>query len=231
MKSYKTPTPEQVDRTAAQLVRREQRHYFFSKLENPRWIKPLAEKGFFSAPPQPVRDVDKGTVSFPPWPEATYLARVASSAPEDVLEVILGTPETENERVHLDFVEAVVAMPPDLAATMVDRVARWVRASYGVLLPEKAGRLLSHLARGGEVKAALQLARSLLAVRPSPRRAALMADPDRNLRLPPEPEPYFDVWQYKQLVERHSPVLVDVAGEMAFDVLCDTLNAAVSISQ
>jgi len=38
--------------------------YFFDRLENPEWLKPLWEKGFFKHPPQPEHDREEGTIPF-----------------------------------------------------------------------------------------------------------------------------------------------------------------------
>lgn len=59
MKSWKKPTPEQVDRAIALLVRVEQYRYFFDHLENPEWIPFLRSKGFFKSPPNIQRDEKK----------------------------------------------------------------------------------------------------------------------------------------------------------------------------
>jgi hypothetical protein len=103
MKFWKMPTPEQVTKTVVLLGHAEQYRYFFDRLENPLWIEPLKIKGFFSSPPQAIRDEARGTIGFPPWPASRYLARMAVRAPEIVLEVALQIPSTENVRVHEDL--------------------------------------------------------------------------------------------------------------------------------
>jgi len=162
MKSWKMPTPEQVTKAVALLGRAEQYRYFFDRLENPLWIEPLKTKGFFSSPPQATRDEKRGTAGFPPWPASRYLSRMAAQAPETVLEVALQIPPTEDVRVHEDLADAALAMPADLAAKLVPKAKKWLESPYQLLLPEKLGTLMGHLAKGGQVKAALDLARSLL---------------------------------------------------------------------
>jgi len=78
--------------------------YFFMKLKTPDWIEPLAKAGRFKDPPNAKRQ--EGTISFPSWAESQYLVRVAGDAPDIVKQVILNVPETDNQRVHQDFVEA-----------------------------------------------------------------------------------------------------------------------------
>jgi hypothetical protein len=88
--------------------------YFFMKLKAPDWIEPLWNAGRFKDPPSARRQ--EGTIAFPPWPESQYLVRVAGEAPEAVKNVILKVPQTDNQRVHQDFVEAALRMPGPTAA-------------------------------------------------------------------------------------------------------------------
>ena len=66
--------------------------YFFDTLTSPEWIEPLSECGFFKDPPEPIREEEpeqgRVLISFPPWPESRYLARVAGVAPDSVLKVM-----------------------------------------------------------------------------------------------------------------------------------------------
>lgn len=230
MRSWQTPTPEKVSRPVALMVRAEQRRYFFDTLQNPAWLKPLDSKGFFKDPPAAIRDNEKGTVGFPPWPEGAYLARMAALAPTDVLEIVQRVPESDNERVHEHLVDAALAMPPKLAGKLASRVRKWVQAPRVLLLHDKAGKLIAYLAGGGEVDAALRLARTLLAVHPDRRHESVDSDEEAEYRPPPRAVGRFDDWEYGEIIRRDVSVLVEAAGERALKLLCDQLQAAVTIS-
>lgn len=204
--------------------------YFFDKLTNPAWLKPLREAGYFMHPPEPDFNDEKKTIGFPPWPESRYLARMASLAPQEVLEVILKIPETENVRVHEDLVDAALAMPPELAAQLVEKAKVWARSPYQFLLPEKLGSLVAHLAKGGEVDKALELAQVLLEPIPSTQPEVEFEIGGQKYRFPPELQARFDTWQYEQILKKDFPVLVQEAGMKAFDMLCDLLEEAVRLS-
>ena len=77
MKSWKKPTPEQVNKVVALLARSEQSRYFFDRLENPEWVLPLKAKGVFSSPPQLVEEGE--VIRIVPWPASQYL----EGAPEN----------------------------------------------------------------------------------------------------------------------------------------------------
>lgn len=228
MKSWKTPTPEQVDRAVALLGHIEQYRYFFDRLENPEWIEPLKSKGFFRNPPKAQRDEAGDTIGFPPWPESRYLARMSSLKPEVVLTVILQIPDTDNVRVYEDLADAALKMPPEFAACLLERAKIWARSSYQLLFPEKLGALVGHLAKGGKADEALDLARVLLEILPDPRANEVSAE--ETYRLSPEPRARFDTWDYEHILKKDFPELVKAAGVRAFDLLCDLLETAIRLS-
>ena len=91
------------------------------------------------------------------------------------------------------------------------------------------GKLLGHLARGSQVEAALDLARSLLALRPGARTSSVDDENELSQALV-EPQPKFDVWDYQQILKENMPDLVTAAGESALQLMCDILEDAVRIS-
>lgn len=230
MKSWKTPTSDQVSQAIALIGSRGHYQYFFDRLENPEWIKPLQAKGFFSNPPPLDRDEEKGTIGFPPWPESRYLARMALLESGLVRDVILKIPDTENVRVCEDLAEATLAMPPEISVTLVEKAKSWARSPYQLLLPEKLGNLVAHLARGGETDVALELAQVLLEVLPDKKRQEKTLD-DRTFSLPPEATARFDQWDYEEILKKNIPELVRAAGLKAFDFLRDLLETAIRFSR
>src|SRR5437762_6535433 len=136
MKSWTKPTPEAVDQALASAPRAEQLQYFFSKLENPEWLDPLAERKFFASPLSPVFH-EEGTVSFPLWPQAQYLVRVAPFAPDKVIELIKSVPDTENFRIHESFIDAALAMPVEKSVQLTPNVLFWFESRFGLHLGEQ----------------------------------------------------------------------------------------------
>ena len=172
------PTTKELVENAIAVMKKDPANYFyfFDNLRSAKWIEPLREQGFFKDPPggKEEKDPESGAVmtSFPPWPESRYLARMAGMDPDCVLEVMLDLIFTDNASVHIDLAEAACAMPTKLAAKWARREAEWVvKQKYlYLLLPDRLGKLVTHLVKGGETQAALALARSILAIK-SHRRA------------------------------------------------------------
>jgi len=235
MRSWKKPTPEQVDRAIALIARKEHYRYFFHKLENPEWLEPLWERGFFRNPPEPQVDEEQGIVISPHWPEADYLARIAKYKPETVCRIVQQIPSTSNVEVLRNLASATLNMPADIASQLLDKAREWATSSVPLdpLLADKLGELITHLTEGGELEAALKLAETLLDILPDPSihdteaRSAL----EEFFGPSPEPRAKMDPWHYEQLLKKHLPELVRAAKLDALKLLCDLLDKALRLSQ
>ncbi len=228
MKSWKKPTPKQIDQAIAMLIHPQQRIYFFNRLENPEWIEPLKRKGYFQNPPKIIEDAGQGTVKFPMWPQSRYLARMAKETPKEVLEIAQDI-ESNNPRIYEDFVDAALQMPSEQAVQLVPKFINWIEKSLysSFLFPEKVADLIIHLAKGGKHKKALELARTLLVVMPD----SSLNNSDNSVYIPsPKPRVRFDNWNYQEIIKKYIPELVKIVGEKALIMLIFLLNDAVKFS-
>ena len=199
------------------------RRYFFECLENPEWVEPLWNRGFFKQPPQPIRE--EGSIRFPQWPEAKYLARMAKHKPELIARIILEMEDTENVAVLEDLVDAALSMPPEISAQLAEKAKKWAEVPF-LFLPEKIGKLMAHWAKGNRIQEAMDLAQTLLDVFPEEREI----DFEEPFSLPPEPRARFDAWLYEQILKDHYPELVKASGLPALELLCDLLEKAIQFS-
>ena len=220
------PIKRSLSKRAVEIIGRDDanRSYFFDNLPSPEWIAVLRKYRFFKEPPQSIREGD--SVSFPPWPESRYLAKVAGIAPDSVLDVMQKLKPTDNAHVHWDLVEAALAMPASHAAKWAEQEAEWIcKQEYlYMLLPDNLAKLVAHLATGGEPQAALAVARPLLTV--SPRFAGVDEDSDYWLDLRPRPRPKFEGYEYKHVLETCIPPLMSAAGAQALVLLCNLVDSA-----
>lgn len=208
--------------------------YFFEKLDNPDWLAPLWQEGFFRHPPEVERDEEKGTTRFPLWPESSFLAKMAPVAPAQVLEIALQIPETENASVHEDLAEAAARMPGEMAAKLALKEGAWVDRQERLyrFLPEKLGVLICHLAKCHATSSAIELARSLLAVLPDTRgHKGEQSGEEGGYRLSPEPRARLEAWDYGEVLRSVVPDLVDAGGLDALSMFCDVLEDAIRLSQ
>ena len=203
------------------------REYFFANLRSPDWLEPLRAAGRFKSPVQALRD-NRG-ISFVQWPESGYLTRMAAEKPDLVRDIILESQETDNERVHQDFVEAAIKMTPSAAAAVAKFEAAWIRKQPWLytLYPEKIGELMSHLAKNGQVDSALALARELLMIVTPPE--ALPEEDDDLFSRRRELRGKCRQWEYQQVLSTNIPDLTKAAPERTLRVLADLLEAALRV--
>lgn len=177
------PTNNLVEQAVARLGKTGATAYFFDRLNNPAWIEPLHQRGFFQRPPAAIRSEDEGTISFPDWPELRYLLRMAPKASEAVSRVILSIPDTDNARVHELLVEIGAQLPPKTTGRLADRALSWLdnpftRAHFA----EPFARFVAHLAEQRETKRAESLAAKLFSS-DSPARHIDAWYLERNLKI------------------------------------------------
>ena len=94
---------------------------------------------------------------------------MASYKPELVRDVVRKIPNNRNPLVYGNLLDAALAMPADIAATLIDQLITSLASVYQLtLLVEKLGALVSHLARGGRNQETIELAAALLALHVDP---------------------------------------------------------------
>ena len=149
---------------------------------------------------------------------------------ETVLEIALQVPDTENVIVLEDLADIALTIPADLATQLVPKAKTWLESPYLARLPQQIGDLVSHLAKGYQVDAALDLARSLLAILPAPRGRDTTGKDESNL-LTPEPRTRLHLWWYEQILQKNMPHLVTAAGDLALLLFGDLLEAAIRLTR
>lgn len=192
--------------------------YFYAELKDPAWLTAVARAGRFRAPPEPCTDPSTGSVTYPSWPESDFLARMVELSPQTAHDIALEIPDTQNIFVHADLADAVLQMPSELAKDFVSKAKSWLESPNPVILAERLGNFMSKLTRGNQTEAALDLARSLLAVVP-------------DERLHDQARGRFNDWEYERILRESIPDLREVAPEETLALLCDLLEEAVRLSQ
>lgn len=214
MKSYSKPISDQLDATMPLLSSPQHEAYFFSHLENPLWITPLAERDVFKYPPK-AEHVKGGGVRFPPWPPSQYLARMAPHAPDEVAE-IFAKMETDNASVIRDILDAALAMPANIAASLVPAVCQATKDKTLGIYFKDASDLCVRLAEGDELDAAMKLAEALFTP---------TFEKDRD--VPGRRDEYW----YKEGMKKAVPILARARAKEFLPKLCDWLKASVEAKE
>ena len=197
MKSWPKPTDDLVQ-TALESVRTvSDRMYFFPRLKNPHWIEPLAERGFFDHPPK-VKHLPDGYIQYPVWPEFQYLKNVAQKAPEQVIEVILRIPATNNSRFYEDVVDIALKVDAGHSTKLKARILEYADGKYPIFLP-RFEKILCHWSRNDEVESALALTRALIQFQPD---LESQEKQTRRRANTEQPRPRFSEWEYERILDK-----------------------------
>lgn len=210
MTSYSKPTSEQIEAAMPLLSSPQHEAYFFSRLENPLWIPPLAKRNVFKYPP-PAESVEGGGVRFPPWPPSGYLARMAPLAPDEVAQ-LFAEMDTDNASIVGDILRAALAMPPAFAASLVQAISRAVDRETVWTHYKEASDLCLRLIEGQQADAASELATALFSARFGEDADGLNGH---------------DAYWYNEGLQRVAPALARAKGAAFLRVMCDWLSAAV----
>jgi len=136
--------------------------YFFSKLDNPRWIKYLNLYGFLKNSPQTIESIESpGYYTIPHWYTLDYLEKISENLGSDNKEIIndlleiiqsvssikdeYGKP-IENYRTWYYFVKILLNIPNEkISFEIIDLIPTWLNSKFDTMLQnsEIATKLLS----------------------------------------------------------------------------------------
>ena len=166
MKSWKKPTNELIDKALGSFKKVHHRRYFFSRLENPLWLKPLAERGCFKHPPRNQR-FDDGTVIYPYWPEIEYLANVCREVPDEVIDLVMELPKTDNPIVYDGILDIALQLPIEYSVKLKDKILEYAGMEHQ-FRTHRYAKLLECWTKENQTTAALELLKILITFAPDP---------------------------------------------------------------
>ena len=204
MKSWTKPTNDLVEKALASVKQEIDRRYFFSRLNNPRWLQPLVDRDYFKFPP-PALELPDGAIRFPFWPELQYLKNICSEVPEEVVCVVLEIPDVCNHGVYQDILDIALNLPGEQSAMLKSKVLQFAQMTPRYSSGSRFQRLLAHWAADQQTSAALELCKALVRFEPDPESSAKRK---RRQERPDDwtavlkPVPRFDEWDYRELLTK-----------------------------
>ena len=234
MKSWTSPTVELVDQFTELAHKLENRSYFFTHLQNPEWVTPLQERGFFANLPSAYTDSETGDIRFPRWPEGTYLARMASLAPDAVVAVLESLESTDNPVITQYILETTGSLPDPYLQRISGRITDRLQSeemSYAYKYADEAVQLISRLIEVGKIDDGLAIAKQLLTVRADPRHSETDIDATLiNYHTPPEPVGWLPEFKYEDVIEHLLEILIPQTHMKGFRLFASLLEDALYIS-
>lgn len=161
-RSWVAPTADQVQRALDSTADQARARYFYGRLENPLWVRPLREMGVFDEVPEPAPQPD-GTVLMQPVPQLEYLARVAADESQSVTEIVRQLGGTENAWAQRELLRCLLRIPATEAAALSDLVVAWIRSPYARLwrVDDDVFQLIGRLVAAGQAAPAIRILRAL----------------------------------------------------------------------
>ena len=228
MKSWKKPTSELIDKALGSFKKEHHRKYFFSRLENPLWLKPLAERSCFKYPPKAQR-FDDGTVQFPYWPEIQYLKNVCSEKPDEVISLVLDLPDTDNSVVYDGILDIALQLPSEYSVKLKDKILQYtsMERQFGTY---RYADLLERWTKENQTAAALELAKILIKFAPDPQSEAKREQRQESvndwrsaIRTSLHPVPQCSDWEYSNIMSKGVRPLAEKEPFKISCLLFDTL--------
>lgn len=201
-------------------------NYFFDKLNKPECLTILKENDFFKYPQKPIVHEDGG-VSFPYWPQMTYLVKMSkiSAVQDEVLAICLDI-NTDNTNIQICILDIALNLPADKSVQLIKKSYNWFLQIKSWFDSEKYGKLFVHLAKSGYKKEALELAKNLLRIQPNPRKPA---EYDGYV-FPHDPVAIIDDWHYEEVLKKDFPTLIEITGFDAVIILLDQIENYINMS-
>lgn len=199
-------------------------NYFFKELANPDWLQPLFDEGIFSHPSEPIENKEQGTVSYPSWPQSHYLVEMATQKPELVSDIVLKI-ETRNGFIQSDLLDAIIILPPNISAKHTEQICLWLKTPT-FLLGDKAGNLVSHLAKGKEIEAARAITKELITLKPR----QFPKEQDDNQLFYGEPQSRIEKSKYCEFLKSNFQDLLQTAPQIALKTIINALEGSIILS-
>ena len=177
--------------------------FFFAHANDAGWIPILRQKGYFAEPPN-IEPAGDGQFNYRHWWPLDYLARVATHAPEEVVEVILQLPKCDNPMVQARILDIAQELPGVNSAKLKPKVLDSGPLDYWIS-DHRYSALLAHWVRENETHAALELADLVVRFEPDPQleyKRNWYSENGIDWIPPLKPVPRLQEWEYRRMFEK-----------------------------
>ena len=245
-KALEIPTPSREEMISAlALVKSRGANYdfFFKYASNSCWLPILKEQGFFRNPPDVEPDGEGGVIALL-WRPILYLQRVASSAPDQVVDILVNLPKTDNPRILHRICEVAGKIENDeLSLKFKSLVIRYVNSPYDWLIHQVITGLLNRWGEGSDKTraAALDVLKAVIRFHPDPEseakkelRTEILEKGELGLenlwKTDLKPSPHFEEWDYLQIMENGARPLADREPFQVAKLLASTATRMICLS-
>lgn len=115
-----------------------------------------------------MKQLPDGYVQYPSWPELSYLVSIAEEVAEQVIEIILSIPQTDNPRVYDDILTIAIMMNGQQSVRLLPKLIEYITLN-NQFLAHRFPELLKHWVEQGNITEALEIIKLLVPFREDPR--------------------------------------------------------------
>ena len=151
-----------------------------------------------------MKQLPDGYVQYPFWPELDYLATVAGEATDQIIDIVLAFPKTDNPRIYDYIIEIALKVEGRESARLLPKLLEYTKLD-NLIFAQPFPEILQHWATQGNSKEALEIVKRLVPFQKDPRSRAkqqFRKDNPNALRSLLEPTPRFEQWEYEQILEK-----------------------------
>jgi len=225
MKSWTPPTNEMIEKVLSSVKKETDRQYFFCRLKNPLWIKPLCDLGYFKNPPN-IRHLPNGRLQCPNWPELSYLVTVSEIATNQVINIILDLPKTDNPRIYDDILSIAIKLKGKESARLYQKLIEYSEIE-NQFLAHRYPDLLQHWIINNLYSEALGFIKKVILFYEDPQKnekEEARKKGSKSLNTLLEPAPQHDQWDYQKLLEKGVRPLAKKVPDQISYVLINTVS-------
>lgn len=228
------PSPNQDEiKKIFELIKRRGANYafFFKNVNNPAWITPLSQNGYFKNPPN-IDAAGDGQIIIPLWWPIIFLQKVSTRSPEKVVEIILSFEKTDNPRILREIFSIACELTEiELSLRLKPWIKRFLQSPYRWGEDDLIVNILHKWGHepGPSLTAAQEIIQYVVAFQPNPKeeeRSLRQETPD-DWDISLEPGPRFDQWEYQQILEKGVRPLAEKEPYQVARILIDATTSMI----
>lgn len=214
----------------------------FKNVKDSSWFPLLKRKNYFEKLPD-TKSTNDGYVNVPIWRPMQYLINVCKEIPDDVVDVILKLPKTDNPTIYNGIIDIALNIEGTYSIKLLPKLEE------DLLCTDRAGiraykysELLVYWKQENQVGPALELLEKMLELEPDPESKRKIKKRNQILKeqkstgcmsqLPPtlEPKSYFNEHDYYEILKEGVASLIETESYGVAKILIEVTNKAICFS-
>lgn len=178
-----------------------------------------------------MRTLPDGYVQYPHWPELSYLVTIAVEATDQVVEIILSLPKTDNPKVYDYVLSIALKLEGQRSAELCPKIIEYIELD-NPFLAHRYPELLQHWTVQGNINEALKITKLLVPFRKDPKaqeKLQLRKKKPNSSGTLLEPTPRYDQWEYQEILGKGVRPLAEYEPYKISRILIDAVASMIRL--